>query len=72
MMTTYQDVKTDVSREYLENPLHPLAPRPMTLDPRPSTLDFNFCFNSLFIKFGKQYQVNIMLAHRLQRWSNIG
>ena len=47
-------------------------PRPSTHDPRPSNLDFNFC-DSLFIKFGKQYQVNIyMFAHRLQRWSNIG
>ena len=37
---------------YLENPLDPLAPRP-------TTLDFNFFFASLFIKFGKKYQVNV-------------
>ena len=37
----------------------PLDPRPTTLEPRPSTLDFNFFFASLFIKFGKQYQVNV-------------
>ena len=41
---------------YLENPLDPLAPRPSTHDPRPSTLVL--FFDSLFIKSGKQCQVN--------------
>ena len=44
---------------YLENPLDPLAPRPTTLDPRPSTLIFFFDSLTLFIKYGKQCQVNI-------------
>ena len=43
---------------YLEKPL---APRPTTLDPRPSTLNFNFFFFLIVLirKFGKQYQVNV-------------
>ena len=43
-------------------PRPPRPPSPSTLDPRPSTLDFTFFivfFYSLFIKFGKQYQVNV-------------
>ena len=36
----------------------PLDPRPSTHDPRPSTSIFSLFF-SLFIKFGKQYQVNV-------------
>ena len=32
----------------------PRPPRPSTHDPRPSTLDFNFCIG-LIIKFGNQY-----------------
>ena len=37
---------------YLENPLDPLAPRPTT--------SICYCiFYSLFINFGKQYQVNV-------------
>ena len=38
----------------------PRPPRPTTFDPRPSTFDFNFVLVlSLFIKFRKQYQVNV-------------
>ena len=56
-----ETVRLEQGRGYLENPLDPLAPWPTTLDPRPTTLDprLYFFFASLFIKFGKQYQVNV-------------
>ena len=37
----------------------PLDPRPSTHDPRPSTSILLLFFFSLFLKFGKQYQVNV-------------